>query len=243
METTKLSNEILFMQPTYKNNHSITYKKNGIYYKLFKDTTKGEIDTKINKIELLNDMGINDQMVLGNIELDGSIVGYSYSVKDEVAHSNFKTLDSMSVNRKTKIEDLDLLKKKLEHFHKDNIIHGDIRLKNVLIGNNVESGKKEIIFRDLDNVSINGSSFGYDSYLQDSYIKRFGINNNLDNMMFNIAVISYLKNVIEAATINYVEECGLPFSLNSKHNIKIMDSMIKLDDCEKIKTLNYKKRH
>ena len=186
-------------------------------------------------------MGINDQIVLGNVELDGSIVGYTYSVKDEC--SKFKVLESMSTNRKTKIEDLDLLKKRLEKLHKENIIHGDIRLKNILIGKNNETGKKEIIFRDLDNVSINGSNFGYNSYLQDSYIKRFGINNNLDNMMFNIAVISYLKNIIEAGTIGYVQERGLPFKLNNNYNKKIIDAMIKLDECEKIKILDYKKRH
>lgn len=241
METTKLNNEILFEQPKYKNNHSTTYLKNGVYYKLFKDALKKDIDIKVNKIKDLNEMGINDQIILGNIELDGSIVGYTYSIKDE--YSKFKALESMSTNRKTKIEDLDLLKKRLEKLHKENIIHGDIRLKNILIGKNSETGKREIIFRDLDNVSIDGSNFGYNSYLQDSYVKHFGINNNLDNMMFNIAVISYLKNIIEAGTIDYIQECGIPFTLNSKYNKKIMDAMIKQDDCEKIKILDYKKRH
>lgn len=242
METTKLTSDILFTQPIYQNNHSTTYLKDGIYYKVFNNYNESDIDIMIEKILKLNDLGILDQVVLGSTSDKGVINGYKYTVGD-YDYSKLKPLDSISTSKKDKIEDLDNLKIKLDQLHQYNIVHGDLRLKNILTGKNKTTGKRDIIFKDLDNVSIDSDNFGYSSYQQKRYINKLGIDTNLDNMMYNIAVISYLANVIEAHAIDYVREFGLPRSLNSSENKEIIETMIKLDRTKKIELLNYKKRH
>ena len=235
METTKLNSNILYNYPIYTNNHSKTYLKNGVYYKLFKDTYKKEIDAKVKKIKLINSLGIKDQIVLGNVEMDGSIIGYAYEVEN---YKNNQDLSVCSRNTKKKIHELELLKKKLEILHKNGIIHGDIRIRNLSLNND------EILFRDLDNVNIEDYSFNHSSRIQQSFINRYGIDEKLDDLAYNIAYISHLNGVIEDVAIDYVINKGkLPKTLRCAENEEIINAMITLNDKDAIKTFTIKKRH
>lgn len=236
METTKLNSDIvLFSKPIYTNIHSKTYLKDGVYYKIFKNAYKSDIETKIDKIKYINELGIKDQIVLGTIEIDGSIVGYAYEVPN---YKDNKDIDICSNNTKKKIKELEALKNKINILHDNGIIHGDIKIKNVVLNNG------EALFRDYDNVSVNGCNFDHNSKAQSIFINRYGINEKLDELTLNIAYISHLNNVIEEVAIDYVNYEGkLPKVLRCAENDEIMDAMISLNNKEKIKTFKIKKRH
>lgn len=235
METTKLNSDIFYSRPIYSNNHSNTYLKDDVFYKLFKDTHKKEIDEKVKKIKLANERGINDQLVLNQVEIDGSIIGYSYITPN---FDELKQLDSFA-GTKQKIKELEGLKNKLNILHENGIIHGDIRLRNLYVDKN-----NNIIFRDLDNIRIDNLSFNDNSRIQDMYIRRFGEDEIIDNLSFNIATISHINHVIEAYAIDYVIEKGLPKIIRNAENEQIMNAMITLNSNKEIKpfTLNKKRR-
>ncbi len=236
METTKLnSNIILFSKPIYTNTHSKTYLKDGVYYKVFNNVFKSDIDNMTRKLCYINNLGINDQILLGKVDVDGSIVGYAYEVPN---YKDNKEMNVCSNNTKKKIKELEALKNKINILHENGIIHGDIKTKNIVLNNG------EVLFRDLDNVSINGSDFNHNSKVQCVYVNRYGINETLDTLALNIAYISHLNNVIEEFAIDYVNYEGkLPKALRCAENDDIMDAMISLDNKENIKPFIIKKRH
>ena len=157
-----------------------------------------------------------------NVEIDGSIVGYAYEVPN---YKDNKEIDICSNNTKKKIKELEALKNKINILHDNGIIHGDIKIKNVILNNG------EALFRDYDNVSVNGCNFDHNSKVQSIFINRYGIDEKLDELTLNIAYISHLNNVIEEVAIDYVNYEGkLPKVLRCAENDEIMDAMISLNN-------------
>ncbi len=225
MSIENITEDIYLKQPIYTGKTNITYKNKNLYYKLFKGLTPKEVKERIIKLDQLNKMGIYDIILESDLKMNGALVGYTYRLKE----NNYTQVDPFKGFRRDKIYTLKKIQERLSFLQSQGIIHGDLRLRNVL------ENKYGIIFRDIDNVYLDGSKADHISIQQQDYLRSLPVDTSLDNYMLNILTISYLNNIVESHCIEYLKKYGLPFILNNKENKEILEAMIKLDNKENIK--------
>lgn len=223
MDTIKVSDKILKEKPKYTGYESHIYELDGFLLKVFHTDEIAVLNNKQAKLEILHSLDIEDVKPIYLAEINGKIKGY---FMEEL--SDYQVLDLFQEKDSNKLETLKIILEKLKVLHQNNIVFGDMNLNNILVKGD------SICFCDLDNAKIDSFDFDVLNYCQQLYLKVFDSDKYLDNYLFNLLTISYLKKFILSSTPDYIRFYPLPFSINTKENRQIVKKMIKLDQKEAI---------
>ncbi len=199
------------------------YKVNDeiILLKLFRNEIKYEdhvinidesvLENKRKKIVLINnDPLFKDEVKTNHLVVsNGKFVGYTEEPYGIGCLSYFD-------KRKDKVEILKKLKEKIINFNKNNIYIGDFKLENFLTD---ENGIK---LCDLDNFKIKDLNFDVLSFLQQVYLKKYDIIDNIDKFCFNLFTIAYLGKIDIPYIFSYLKEDELPKPIDSKRNYELL---------------------
>ena len=171
----------------------ILYIYGDVLVKLLFD--KDKLKNKIHQIDLIHKTKIGTIKPINLVEVNGNIIGYTMPYL-----KNYHQFDSNKMSEEDKKTVLRKLKTKLDEFHKEGIIYGDLNNGNVLINDDLD-----VELCDIDNVSIAGLNFDIIGEMGKEYLKRFGICENFDEYMFNLYAISVMHNINPIAILSYIK--------------------------------------
>lgn len=192
----------------------------------FKDTTIDKImvkddylKTKEEKMKTIKTLKcLNEGLkIYDTVYKDDNFIGYTMENKN---------LEHLNVfdKKRNRIKYLKLIREKIKLLNSIGIFIGNFDEKNFLIDDN------DILISNLDNLRI--GKFDIDK--KDSICKRFEYccskKKNIDSYCFNIFTLSFLTNIDSLFLMNNIKDFYLPYSLNTKENRNILDSMKNLDD-------------
>lgn len=225
MDKIKITSSLLEEKAYFKGIESNIYVVDGLLYKVFKGLDDNVIKNKIEKVEILNDLNVEDFDPKGIIYLNNTILGYAMSYDKDLTE-----IDSFKTPNKLKIDMLKQIKIKLDNLHNKGIVYGDLNPTNILQKNYIAS------LCDFDNVCVSNHPFDTISIVEKSYLNKFGKEDleRLDTYMLNAVTISLLTNVVISYAIIDLYNNGLPLILKTKENKEIADAMICLDNKDKI---------
>ena len=128
------------------------------------------------------------------------------------------------VRNEIKIEILKGIKENLLSLHKAKIIHGDIHFGNIL----VDIYNLSTYLIDFDNCAVNNFEINTNicSYYAREYIKKYGVNEGLDNFLFNRLTFEAINDLCFEEVDNYILNGeNKYFESNSIYN-DICDTML-----------------
>lgn len=169
---------------------------------------------------------------LSQLKINGSLLPiYLVSDKDNLTAYLTKwgsdaSLDQIIDNVKydIKLEILKNLKNNLLELHNHNIIHGDIHFGNVLV--DINNNSTHIIDFDncaYDNFKINNNIC---SLVAQTYIKKYGINKELDIFLFNRLAFEIINNLGYNEVDNYILNGSNYYFKSCKEYYEICDTML-----------------
>jgi len=131
-------------------------------------------------------------------------------------------IDYSFSNVSTKINVLKKAKEAILELHKNNVIHGDIHISNVILSN------KEINLIDFDNSSYKEFIPKKDWYSDNAikFINKYGLNKDLDIYLFNLLTFSLLNKEFYFPTMLYKIGCSCYGVFDNKEAIKICRSLL-----------------
>ena len=216
--------------------HIYYYNNNGniVFFKCFKNEiqidkdetiliTDDVLENKRKKIEIIKDSScFSDEVDILDLvyDKDGRFIGYTMKI------DSLTTAKDIS-KRKVKIDILKQLKDKVLKFNENNIYIGDFNHNNILICGD------RIKLCDLDNFRIGNLDFDTKSLSQNTYLKKGGKIDNIDNYCYNLFTICYLGNIFNPYVWQYIRMNGLPRILDTKENRKYIDEMLRCKNKEK----------
>lgn len=136
-----------------------------------------EMDNKRRKLILLHQKQIeNDIVPIATISYQDSIIGYDM------------TSPNLQIISKWNILELSKLKEKLEKFHAEGIVHGDIKQSNIL-----RNQQGELVLCDLDNMQVEDYPIDYLNYMI-SYFPEENklVDENSDIYLYNLFLLQQL---------------------------------------------------
>lgn len=181
------SKGIIDLEP-YVHSESDIYTDYKVVYKIFKNMSREELNTKRKKVELLSTLEGIKELVLPKKKLlsNNRFVGYSMDYIN--ADTLFKCQHRMDIN-----DYLNLVSKistTMKRIHERQIILGDVSPFNILVNNGV------YYFVDLDSCMVKNMSPERVSYYLSDYCaftnKYVRCNKNFDRLSFLLYFINYL---------------------------------------------------
>ena len=220
MKKVRLDSDIFKGQvPKYTGCESNIYEYNGELIKIFETNNVHILYNKLLKLNILSELDSIDINPEKLIFLNGIFKGYSYKEKKD-----YSPINSLKIKRSEKIEILKMIKDKLEFYHNLGIIYGDLHQENILYNG------KDIIFCDLDNVSINGFMFDKNNKYMEKYLTFIpNIDEKLDNYMLNLLTVSFYQKIEYSFILTYLQiDSMLSYKFNTKKNRQIVQDMVTL---------------
>lgn len=141
-------------------------------------------------------------------------------------------------SKKTKLEHLKNLRKRVEELNNNGIYIGDfMSWENFLVD---KDGSIKLI--DMDNFNVHGLDFDLGNPYMDSYDDRNKDIKNVDNYGFNFFTLSYYSRVIMPRLLISLQEEGMPHRFNTKENKELIDDMLTKKNYEKRYILDSQKK-
>lgn len=136
-----------------------------------------EMENKHQKLILLHQKQIeNDIVPIATISYQDSIVGY------DMTSPNLQKIGKCNMFELTK------LKEKLKKFHSEGIVHGDIKLSNIL-----RNQQGELALCDLDNMQVEDYPIDYVNYMISYFPKETKlVDENSDIYLYNLFLLQQL---------------------------------------------------
>ena len=218
METIKLHNsDFTTTNDKLRGCEGTLYIYGDVLVKIFFD--KNKLENKIHKIDLINKTKIGAIKPINLVEVNGKTIGYTMPY--------LKDYHQINPNKLTEEEKkiiLRKLKSKLDIFHEEGIIYGDINNGNVLINDDLD-----VELCDIDNVSIKGLSFDVMSETGEEYLKKFDICENFDEYMFNLYAISIMHNINPIFILSYIKVFQDEFKEYNENYKEIIKNYVNLN--------------
>ncbi len=218
METIKLHNsDLTTTSDKLKGCEGTLYVYGDVLIKVFFDKTK--VENKTHKIDLMYKTKIGKIRPINLVEINGSIIGYTMPyLKD------YHQFNSNTMTKEEKEIVLRKLKTKLDEFHKEGIIYGDLNNGNVLINHDLD-----VELCDIDNASIAGLDFDIMGDMGKGYLKKFGICENFDEYMYYLYAASVMHNINPIAILSYMKVFTDEFKKYNENYKEIIKNYINLN--------------
>ncbi len=143
-------------------------------------------ENKFQKIIVIDQLGEKFQngfRPLATYSCGGKFVGYSGD------WFSYSTMQFACFSRGEVIYYLKMVKEKLELWHQQSIVYGDIKSDNILI----DPIHKDIIFLDIDNIQIRDFPIDLMSSFVKNFVKNYGkVDEKLDSYMGNLLTLDML---------------------------------------------------
>ena len=153
--------------------------------KIFKKVRNFSDKNKINKLLLISELSIDENIFNDLVYVNDEFIGYT--MKD-LRKDGFKTTSYASHFKNKKVDITKMVWEKILELHELGITYGDIRENNVLY-----DGKK-IILCDMDNVKIDKYNFDVTNKFHEHYLSKMHYDYTLiDNYIFNVYFVAYYQ--------------------------------------------------
>ena len=198
-----------------------------VLLKKFKSTNDIFLNNKENKIEFIG----NNESFKDEIKIYDMVYEKKFFVGYTMEYSFLKKFNSFS-KRKIKINQLKLLREKVEKLNNNNIFIGDFDEKNFLTspeGDNIK-------LCDLDNYKIDKYDFDVVTRAIINFRKNCNKDEYIDSYCFNLFTIAYLYKINFAYLCEYINDFNFSY-FHNKENKEILESMKHLDDSYQYKFL------
>ena len=190
--------------------------------KIYKPTEHYHGDNKIDKLEILSNLDIDENVFRDLVYIDGYFSGFTM---DDLTKKGYKQTCALEGKDKERIEILKKTWERLEKLHEFNIIFGDISEHNILYNGN------NIIFCDMDNAYINKLDFDVQNVYQFKYRKSIKDDLSLlDNYIFNIHTIAYYQKIYYVYVFEILGRKKFKKQLNNEECEQIAHDMLVLND-------------
>lgn len=190
--------------------------------KLFKMDEGIDTQNKLNKLLILSQLDIKENIFRDLVFVDDVLRGYTV---DDLTKKGYKPTFCLEQKRKERLEILKKTLERLEEFHELGIIYGDITESNILYNGS------NIIFCDMCNVNIGGYTFDMPNMYQRYYLNTINkIDSSLDNFMFNMHFIAYYLQEYYVYVYAFLNSTQLKGRLANDECKKIVHDILFLDE-------------
>ena len=154
----------------------------------------------------------------------------TYSYQDKLVgyrgvYLECPTLQDTYLTKREKVHYLRQIKAKLELFHNQGIIYGDIKDDNIFI----DTAHNNIIFGDIDNMQVFDYPIDTFNFHAKEFAFKYGtIDQKLDSYMFNLLTIQQFidRDLMYDDIIHSLEACFIPPEINCQNNQKLIREIV-----------------
>ena len=200
------------------------------------EVTDKDLDRKREKLTLLDkDPCMLDEVKLYDLVYDENDKFIGYTMEDLNLPSLY---DYLSKSKKTKLELLRNLKRKVEDLNNNGVYIGDF----ASYDNFLVTKDKEIKLIDVDNFSVHGLDFDLLTGYTDDYLYHKRDIKNVDNFSFNFFTLAFYKGQFMSSMAADARKNGLPYRFDTEENRELLDDLLSNKDYQKRYFLDYRKK-